>query len=56
MMFVSLLLAALLPQAATGQEYGPPKGGIKWTLDLDTALQRSAKENKPVIAYFTFDG
>jgi hypothetical protein len=55
MLTTSTLLAVLLLQAAPGQEYGPPKGGIKWNLDLDAALKRSAKEEKPVIADFTVE-
>lgn len=41
------LLAMLVP--------GQQDGGIQWERDLATAKARSAKDGRPVIAYFTFE-
>lgn len=50
------MLALLLTAAAlTGQDNKKYPGQFEWVKDLDTAMAQSAKDGRPVIAYFTFE-
>ncbi len=47
---LALFLAAL--PAIAGEQ---PKGDLTWVTDLDAAASQAVREDKPLIAYFTFD-
>ena len=52
----TLALAAVLAAAAAPASAGEtPKGDIQWVHTLEEAQALSAKDGRPVIAYFTFD-
>lgn len=50
-------VAALLVTAPAGADPGevPPPGGEAWETDLDAALAASARDRRPILAYFTYD-
>ena len=41
--------------SASAEDPAPKKQGIRWEKDLATAMALAKKQNRPVIAYFTFD-